>query len=375
VVDETRRVLIAGGGTAGHTNPGIAVADALVMRGLKPSDIGFVGSARGNESTLVPQAGFDIDLLPGRGVPRRIGLAALKSIVELVRGGVGALPLLRRRSPEVVLCLGGYAAFAPSLIARVLRIPVVVTEQNARASAVNRLIGRFASSCALPFPSTDLPCGVLTGNPIRRAVTDALLDRSPGARQRGRASLGVDDGSILIAAWAGSLGAASINRAVRDLAQRWSDREGIAIHHVVGTRNPDALEPLAGARALRYRAVPYENDMPTLLLAADIAITRGGASTVAELSVAGLPAVIVPLPGAPRDHQRANAEELASIGRAIVLDDAELSGAHLAGELEPLLDPEVRRRMRLVRPTVDHAQAADAVAQLVMAHLQDSPRS
>ncbi len=107
------------------------------------------------------EAGFDIDVLPGRGVPRTIGLAALKSIVELVRGRAsGRCRSLRRRRPEVVLCLGGYAAFAPSLVAWLLKIPVVVTEQNARASAVNRFVGRFATDCALPFPPTDLPHGV-----------------------------------------------------------------------------------------------------------------------------------------------------------------------------------------------------------------------
>jgi len=375
-VDEhdRKRILIAGGGTAGHTNPGIAVAEALVEMGwASPEDIGFVGSTRGNEATLVPAAGFSLDTLPGRGIPRKIGIAAIKSIGELVRGQLEARSLLKERDPEVVLCLGGFAAFAPSVAARTLGIPVVVTEQNARASAVNRFVGRFARRCALPFPPTDLPNGVLTGNPIRAAVVDALADQSPKRRREARAKLGVDDDDVtLLAVWAGSLGAGSINDAVRELAQSWTHRHDIVIYHVVGRRNPEALRPLDSDSADRYISVPYETDMPSLLVGADLALTRGGASTVAELSVAGLPAAIVPLPTAPRQHQLANARELEVVGRAIVLDDASLSGQYLSDKLEPLLDPHRRAEMRAAIPTVDHANAAREVARLVQEHLQDS---
>lgn len=371
----TRRVLIAGGGTAGHTNPGIAVAEALVESGLDPTDIGFVGSTRGNESTLVPAAGFTLDTLPGRGIPRSVSVAALKSIGELLRGQIQARSLLKERQPEVLLCLGGFAAFAPSVAARSLGIPVVVTEQNARASAVNRIVGRFARSCALPFPPTDLPRGVLTGNPIRAAVAHALSDQSPARRSAARAKLGIDDDdTTLLAVWAGSLGAGSINTAVRELATQWANRTDVVIYHVVGRRNPDALSPLDPPSA-NYRTIAYEDDMPTLLAAADLALTRGGASTVAELSVAGLPVAIVPLPTAPRQHQLANANELKGVGRAIVLDDASLSAEYLQTHLQPLLDRELQAEMRGAVPTVDHARAAHEVAQLVRVHLQESAAS
>lgn len=369
---ETRRVLIAGGGTAGHTNPGIAVAEALVETGLNAGDIGFVGSTRGNEATLVPAAGFTLDTLPGRGIPRSFSVAALKSIGELLRGQAQARSLLKERQPEVLLCLGGFAAFAPSIAARTLGIPVVVTEQNARASAVNRIVGRFAQSCALPFPPTDLPKGVLTGNPIRAAVSSALADQSPARRTAARAKLGIkNDETTLVAVWAGSLGAGSINTAVRGLAGRWADRSDVVIYHIVGRRNSEALNPLDPPNA-NYRTIAYEDDMPTLLAAADLALTRGGASTVAELSVAGLPAAIVPLPTAPRKHQLANANELQTVGRAIVLEDGELSTNYLERHLSPLLDRERQRKMRSAVPTVDHARAAHEVARLVRVHLQES---
>lgn len=370
---DRKRVLIAGGGTAGHTNPGIAVAEALVDMGVDQNDIGFVGSTRGNEATLVPEAGFSLDTLSGRGIPRRFSWAAIKSVGELLRGQLQARSLLKQRSPEVLVCLGGFAAFAPSVAARLQGIPVVVTEQNARASAVNRLVGRFAQTCALPFPPTDLPNGVLTGNPIRSAVSAALSDRSAERRRSARAKLGVEDDQLtLLAVWAGSLGASSINCAVRALAELWAERHDVMIYHVVGQRNPDALLPLERGSSDRYRTVPYESDMPSLLLGADFALTRGGASTIAELAVAALPAAIVPLPTAPRQHQLANARELESVGRAVVLEDALLSGEYLRSQLEPLLDPARRAQMRAAIPTVDHANAAREVARLVHRHLQDS---
>ncbi len=366
------RVLIAGGGTAGHTNPGIAVAESLVKMGLSPDEIGFVGSTRGNEATLVPAAGFHLDVLAGRGIPRSISVAALKSVGELLRGGLSAVPLLRRRKPQVVLCLGGFAAFAPSAAALILRIPVVVTEQNARASLVNRIIGRFAAASAIPFPPTQLPRAVLCGNPTRHAVTSLLADHSAERRAAARQRFGVhDDATVLIGIWAGSLGADSVNRAARDLASMWHDRANLSIHHVVGRRNSAALAPLERDGALTYRTVPYEDQMPELLLAADLAVTRGGASTVAELSIANLPAVIVPLPHAPRDHQRANAMEVVSAGKGVIIDDDELSGAVLASALEPLLDAEARSALRAAAPTVDHSRAADEVAKLLLSHLHD----
>ena len=220
------RVVVTGGGTAGHTNPGIAVAQALVELGLGPEEIHFVGGQRGNEGSLVATAGFSIDLLAGRGIQRRPTPANVAAVASLVIGLVQGFWLVVRNRPRVVLCLGGYAAFAVSLAALVLRVPVVVTEQNARASAVNRFIGRWARTCALPFPGTDLPHGVLTGNPSLPAVVAAVVDGNvEAARQR----LGLPLDRVVVAVWSGSLGATKVNLVVRALAERWADRRDVAI--------------------------------------------------------------------------------------------------------------------------------------------------
>ncbi len=364
-------VLITGGGTAGHTNPGIAVAQALVAAGVPAANVHFVGGERGNERELVPAAGFSIDLLPGRGIRRSLSAEAvsanLGAVAGLAKGLFNAFRLVRRRRPSVVLCLGGYAAFGASFAAVLNRVPLVVTEQNARASAVNRLMGRFSVVNALPYPDTDLPNGAVTGNPIRLPLVEALeaADRSSAC-----ASLGLDPERTVVAVWAGSLGARSINNATVALAERWRDRDDLTLYHIVGRRDwpevgPRAVELDSGA--LDYRAVEYEDNMPAVQVAADLAICRSGASTTAELAVAGLPAVLVPLPGAPRDHQRANGRELVASGGALHLDDGSLEG--LADLVEPLLaDSSVLEAMADRARSVGRPGAAVAVARLCLDH-------
>lgn len=367
------RIVITGGGTAGHTNPGIAVAEALVAAGVERSDVHFVGGQRGNEGRLVADAGFSIDLLPGRGVERRLSPASVGAVLSLLAGVAKGFWLVLRRRPSVVLCLGGYAAFAVSMAAVVLRVPLVVTEQNAKSSAVNRLMGRWAKVCALPFPGTDLPNGVLTGNPSLPSVV-AAVER--GERDAARVALGLTEPSgdptdrVVIAVWSGSLGATSVNRAVQELASRWAHRTDVAIRHVVGRRDwptfstaPSEVEE----GELLYQLVEYEDRMPLLLVGADLAVCRAGASTVAELSIAGLPAVLVPLPIAPRDHQRANAAELVEVGGAVLVDDGALTADRLIAELGPLVDdPDRRATMAAAATSVARPDAARAVAGLVI---------
>jgi len=360
------KVIITGGGTAGHTNPGIAVAEALVAGGLAAQDIHFVGGNRGNEAQLVPDAGFTISLLPGRGIQRKLTLENVGSVAALLVGLVKGFGVIVRQRPNVVLCLGGYAAFAASMAAVVLRVPLVISEQNARASAVNRLMSKWARSCALPFPDTDLPRGVLTGNPSRAAVIDSVR-RSD--RDAARTALGIPHDRVMIAVWAGSLGSTRINNAVRELAVRWSDRSDVAIHHVIGRRDWQEFRQLpeeVAHGALVYNTIEYEDRMPQVLVGADVAITRSGASTVAELSVAGLPSILVPLPGAPRDHQRANTAELVDGGGGVLVLDRDLTADRLESELTPLLDDRTRiAAMGEAAQSVARPDAAHRVAELL----------
>ncbi len=373
--------IITGGGTAGHTNPGIAVAQALVARGVPQHQVHFVGAKRGNEGKLVSAAGFSIDLLPGRGVQRRLTRANIGAVTGLIGGMFKGLAIVAKRRPKAVLCLGGYAAFAASAAAVVLRIPLIVTEQNARASAVNRLFGPRARRCALPFPDTDLPNGELTGNPIRAEVVTSVQQAD---RQRSRTDIVTRyrqanpesdvadtalDGRVLLAVWAGSLGATRVNNGVAELAKVWADRSDVAIYHIVGRRDWSRFEapPATETDGLLYLTVDYENHMADVLVGADLALCRAGASTVAELAVAGLPSLLVPLPNAPRDHQRANTAELEAAGGAHVLDDADVSADRLDLLLAPLLtDARKRQTMAEAAASTARPQAADAVACLLL---------
>lgn len=360
--------LIAGGGTAGHIIPGLAVAGALVARGHAPDSLVFVGSERGLENQLVPEAGYPLAALPGRGIQRRLTLENLKAIAGLLIGVVKGIGLVRRLRPRVVMVVGGYASVACTVGAVLWRVPIVVTEQNAKAGAANRLAGMFAKAAAVPFPETDLRRKVVTGTPVRPEILD--LDRKRD-RVAARTALGLPQDRTVIAVFSGSLGARSINDAVHGLLSIWRDRSDLAIRHVIGSRDWDdaGTPPERPADGLVYQAVRYEDHMDLLLAAADVAVTRAGGNTVAELAVAGLPAVLVPLPIAPRDHQTANAAVLMRAGGAILVPDVEVNAERLVEELEPLLvEPAHLAAMADAVQTVAYRDAAERVARLVEEH-------
>lgn len=358
--------IIAGGGTGGHVLPALAIAQALVARGHHADSIHFVGSSRGLEARLVPQAGFRITLLPGRGIARRLTPANVGAVFGLVRAVFKAVGLVRRMRPRVVVAVGGYASVPAVVGAIVGRVPLVLHEQNAVPGLANRLASRWAKACAISVPGTPLPNAEITGNPVRAEV--AGVDRSYSGKARGREQLGIPHARRVVGVFGGSLGARRLNEAVRGLAELWADRGDVAVRHVVGSRDWPSFEA-PSTEALRYDAVEYEDDMPLFYAGADIVVCRAGATTVAELAAAGVPSVLVPLPGAPGDHQTANARALEERGAAILVPDAECTPERLAAELDPLLadvarlDAMARAAAALARP-----DAADRVAQLVERH-------
>ena len=359
--------VIAGGGTAGHLMPGLAVARSLVERGHDPSSIHFVGASRGLEAELVPEAGFDITLLPGRGIQRRLTLDNVAAIAGLIRALFDSIRLVRRRRPAVVVALGGFASAACALAAVVWRVPLVLMEQNARAGASNRLVARFAKACAVPFPETDLPRTVVTGNPVRDEVLAVAADRDVAAA---RARLGVDPARTMIVVFAGSLGSRRINEATTAVARALSNRDDLAIRHVIGARDWDDREQVV-TDGLDYTQVRYEHDMATALAAADLAVCRAGGTTVAELAVIGVASILVPLPIATRDHQRANAQPLVRAGAAVLVPDDELDHERLLAELTAIVDAEPldgiprAASMSAAARSLGHPDAASDVADLV----------
>lgn len=357
--------IIAGGGTAGHLLPGLAVARALVQRGHDPSTIHFVGSNRGVEAQLVPDAGFTLDELPGRGVQRRLSLSNVGAVVGILAALKQAFSIVRRRRPEVVVVLGGFASAGVGISAVLCRVPVVLLEQNVRAGAVNRVLRRFATAAAVSFDGTDLPRARTTGNPLRSEVASAAA--SPD-RVAARVALGLPSDRIVVAVFSGSLGSRRVNEAMRGVVERWAGRSDLAVRHVIGRRDwaaYAATAPVMPPGGLVYQCVEYEDRMEQLLQAADLAVTRAGGG-VAELAAFGVPAVLVPLPIAPRDHQTANARVLADAGAAIVVADAACTTERLLEEIGALIDdPSKREAMSRVMTARARPAAADAVAALV----------
>ncbi len=361
--------VIAGGGTGGHVVPAIAIARALVARGHSESSILFVGSSRGIECRMVPSAGFELVALPGRGIARRLTAANMKAVAGLLLGFLRALELLRRRRPSVVVVVGGYASVPAAAAGILLRVPIVVSEQNAVPGLANRISGRFAAACAVSFPGTLLPRAVTTGNPVRSEIAEA--DTSPEGKAQARRALGIDVDTVVIAAVGGSLGALRVNEAVFSLASSWSARSAITVYHVVGDRDWDEFsrrQPPAGS-VIDYRRVRFEDRMDLLLRASDLLISRAGATTVAEIAVVGVASILIPLSGSPGNHQTYNARFLADAGAASVIADSDVDGATLAEAVEALISQPGRiKEMANAARALGRPDAADSVARLAERH-------
>jgi undecaprenyldiphospho-muramoylpentapeptide beta-N-acetylglucosaminyltransferase len=378
-VSRHRYALLAGGGTAGHLQPAIAIAEALAARGHDRADIEFVGSSRGQDREALGGHGFPVTLLPGRGIARslrpRVVLQNLGAVVGLIAAAVVALGLVWRRRPRVVVSVGGYASLAASTAAVLLGVPLVLVNVDAVPGAANRLFGRFARASAVGWEDTRLPRAVVTGTPVRPAI--AAVRRGPDDRAAARRQLGLPVDRATVVVFGGSLGARRINDGVAGLAGRWADRPDRSIYHIVGRRDWEAVTAAAGppADAGVVVRVPYEERMDTAYTAADVVVCRAGAMTVAELSVAGVPSVLVPLPGAPGDHQTANARVLERAGGAVLLPDAECDGDRLGDLLDGLLDdPSGLVAMGRAAAAVGHPDAADAGARVVEVHARPATR-
>jgi undecaprenyldiphospho-muramoylpentapeptide beta-N-acetylglucosaminyltransferase len=355
--------VVTGGGTAGHVVPALAIADALVAAGHPRASIHYAGAERGIEARLVPPTGYPMTLMPLRGFQRRLSLANVGALADLLRSVVQALRLLGRLRPAVVIAVGGYASGAVGLAAALRRVPLVVAEQNVVPGAANRLLARFARACAVSFPGTQLPRAVTTGNPIRAEIASLDPDRD---RRTAKRAFGVDPDRRLVLVFGGSLGALRINEAALQAGALWRDRTDLAVHQVVGRRDWEAISGRGpGDGALVHRLVPYEDEMPAAMAAADVVVCRSGSSTCFEVAAAGLPAVLVPSPHVTADQQTANARHLVDAGAAVLVPDAELDGARLAAEVDAILtDPSRHDAMAAAARRWARPDAAAAVARL-----------
>jgi UDP-N-acetylglucosamine--N-acetylmuramyl-(pentapeptide) pyrophosphoryl-undecaprenol N-acetylglucosamine transferase len=355
--------IIAGGGTAGHVMPGLAVAQAIVDAGHPKERIHFIGARRGMEATMVPAAGFSVSLFDVRGIARSLSPSNLPAFYNLTAGIRRADRLFRRIEPSVVVSVGGYASVPAVMAAKIQRIPVLVVSYDMVPGKASRLAARLATASAVAFESSPLPRKVVTGVPLRPEIL--AVDRHRD-RARARDQLGLPPDRFTVVVVGGSLGSGTLNRVTRALVDARRDDGDLAIHHVYGTRNDDeAWERLDAPGGLVYHPVPFEDRMDLAYAAADLVVARAGATTVAELAALGVPSILVPWPQAAEDHQTANARALAAVGGAVLVPEPELDADTLGRELDRLrADPEALAALSSGARSIGRRGAAAAIARL-----------
>lgn len=324
-------VVIAGGGTGGHLFPGIAVAEEFRRRN-PVCRIVFVSSGRPLEERVLSASGFEKAVIPVEGIKSRGPMAKLKSLAMLPLGFARAVMLLLRIRPDVVVGMGGYSAGPVVLGAWMLRYRRVICEQNRQPGMTNRILARFAQRVYVSFPDSfdNVPAEkkMLTGNPVRRRILEALSAPENGCPAKQASS---DRFNVLILG--GSQGAHGLNLAVIRAMDDLADKENYHFIHQSGTADADAVAAAYREKGFSAVVAPFFEDMAGLYRGADLVICRAGATTVAEIAVAGKAAVFVPFPYAADDHQMFNALHLVEAGAAEMILEKDLSGCDLAGRI------------------------------------------
>ncbi|BCS35657.1 UDP-N-acetylglucosamine--N-acetylmuramyl-(pentapeptide) pyrophosphoryl-undecaprenol N-acetylglucosamine transferase [Luteitalea sp. TBR-22] len=358
-----RHVVIAGGGTGGHLYPGIAVAHALRRRDPR-TVVTFVGTARGIEARIVPQEGFDLDVIRSAGLKGKSAGAVARGVGVLPLSALDAWQVISRRRPDLVIGVGGYSSGPVVALAAARGIPTLLLEQNATPGLTNRWLARLVDAAGVTYESSLRffhGHGFVSGNPVREAFL-AIGPRPATAVER----------RVLV--FGGSQGANAINQAmvaaaahVRELAE-----QGCSIVHQTGERDLEAVKAGYAAAGLTADVRPFISDMPQQMAAADVVVCRAGATTLAELTAAGRVGILIPFPQATDDHQRANARTLEAAGAAVMLDEVGLTGERLAQEIRGLLlDDERRQAMATRARGLARPDAADVIAAKAESLMQE----
>lgn len=333
------RFIVAGGGTGGHIYPALAIARGLEEKypGCK---ILYVGTSHGMEADIVPQAGFSFRGIDGAGLERRISLRNLVVIWKAWQGLCQAGGIIRTWRPDAVIGTGGYVCGPVILAAARRRIPTIIHEQNALPGITNKILARFAGRIAVTFAASvdyfpQREKVKLTGLPVRPEIL--TVDRTASLK-----NLGFEHSPFLLLSFGGSRGARTINKAMVEVLQRFAGDPRLSILHATGTSgHQEFMADCAAAgldltRVKNIKVMPYIYNMQDAL-AADLVICRAGAATLAELTICGIPAILVPYPYAAENHQEYNARALEKEGAALVILDAQLNGPFLCEKIEELL--------------------------------------
>jgi len=360
------RVLFAAGGTGGHIYPALALARYLCAN--EGAETLFVGTERGLEQELVPAGGFQLEKIPAAGLERRVSLQAGRALLLAGAGVWSAGRIIRRFRPDVVLGMGGYAAGPVVLSAVLAGTPAVIHEQNAVPGLTNLLLARLARRVCLSFPGSEryFPRGtvtILTGNP--RASEALQAAAAPGSSLPG-----LLPGIPVLLAVGGTHGAARLNEVFAESLETLLSACELQVVYVTGQRYFPALsqrlQPLASRFPRRLHLLPYHPFLPQLLARAALVVSRAGATTCAEITALGVPAILVPSPNVTNNHQEHNARSLAEHGAALLVREAELDSSMLADRLAGLMrDRETLRRMSVAAKALGFPEAAAACAAVL----------
>ncbi len=349
------RVILAGGGTGGHVIPALAIANELKKN--YGAEALFIGTARGIENRLVPAAGYPLQLVRVGALKNVSLMTRAKTAFNLPRAVWDAGRMLNEFAPDVVIGVGGYASGPAMLAAVVKHIPTLAFEPNVVPGFANRVVAKFVSGAAVHFEETAkyFRHAEVTGVPVRQAFFEIPLLSN---MKRG--------GVPTLLVFGGSQGAHAINEAmIRCLPELRRQAPGIRIIHQTGERDYNDARAAYASLGGAAEVAKFIEDMPAAFARADLVVCRSGASTVAEITAAGKPAIFVPFPKAADDHQRINAEALASEGAAVVVEESKLEGVWLAETIAALLgDPARLARMSEAARGLAHPNAARDIATM-----------
>ena len=355
-----RPILVMAGGTGGHVYPALAVANALREHSRR---VVWLGTHRGLESRVVPEAGIDIEWVSVKGLRRKGIVALLIAPLQLAWALLQSLGVILRRRPAAVLGMGGFVSGPGGLAAWLTRRPLVIHEQNAVAGLTNRLLARLARVVLQAFPGSfnSRVVAETVGNPVR---ADIAAVAAPAERYADR------EGRLRLLVLGGSQGALALNETVPAALAQFADSERPRIRHQCGSATLELTRQAYARAGIDADVVPFIDDMAAAYAWADLVVCRSGALTVAEICAVGLPALFVPYPAAVDDHQTANARPLADAGAAVIIDQSMLSAEVLASQLRQWLTN--RQELQAKAEQAHRLDKPDALARITELCLQQA---
>ncbi len=366
------KIIFCGGGTSGHVNPALNIAETIKKR-FPDTEIMFIGTKRGIESTLVPKHGYNIDFVEVSGFSRKLSVKNIKAAWNALTSVSEAKKIIKKFSPDLVIGTGGYVSWPTVKAASKLGIPTLIHEQNAFPGVTTKMLSKYVNKVCISFAGSEKFFDeavknklILTGNPV---IVDGMT------RAEARAKLGLTDTEPYILSYGGSMGADKVNELSFELMERLSVPQNIRHTHAIGRVGLEKFTAIAKEKGLdthkNLSINEYIYDMPVHQAAADVIICRAGAMTLSELAIRGRAAVLIPSPYVTEDHQYKNARLIADAGAAVVYRESEVDAKQLSETVSELLsNPNKRRRMEESVKTFAVPDSVERIADEALALLK-----